>query len=56
MINQFMETIKKSINTENISASELDISEANNDKLHTVILLYAGPKGNNINKSMNNNI
>ena len=51
-----METIKKPINTKNISANQLDILEANNDKLHTVILLYAGLKGNNINKSMNNNI
>ena len=56
MINQVMETVKETINTENISTKQLYILEANNDKLHSVILPYAGPKGNNIIKSINNNI
>ena len=56
MINQVMETVKETTNIENISTKQLDILEANNDKLHPLILPYAGPKGNNIIKSMNNNI
>ena len=56
MINQVMETVKETINTENISANQLDILEINNDKMHPLILPYTGPKGNNIIKSMNNNI
>ena len=56
MISQVIETVKETMNTENISANQLDILEANNDKLHSLILPYAGPKGNNIIKSMNNNI
>ena len=51
-----METVKATINTENISTNQLDILEANNDKLHFHILPYAGPKESNIIKSMNNNI
>ena len=54
MINQVMETVKETINTENISTNQLDILERNNDKLHSLILPYAGLKRNNI-KWMNNN-
>ena len=56
MINQVIETVKETTNTENILTNQLDILEANNDKLHPLILPYADPKGNNIIKSMNNNI
>ena len=56
MIYQVLETIKETINTETISANQLGTLEANNDKLHSLILPYAGPKGKNIIKSMNNNI
>ena len=56
MINQVMEAVKDTINTKNISTNQLDILEANNDKLRSVILPYAGPKGNTIIKSMNNDI
>ena len=56
MINQVMETVKETTNIENISTNQLDILEANNDKLHSLILPYTGPKDNNIIKSMNNNI
>ena len=56
MINQVVETVKETTNTKNISTNQLAILEANNDKLHPLILPYAGPKGNNIIKSMNNNI
>ena len=48
MINQVMETVKETINTENISTNQLDILERNNDKLHSLILPYAGLKCNNI--------
>ena len=51
-----MKTVKATINTENISTNQSDILEANNDKLHFPILPYAGPKDNNIIKSMNSNI
>ena len=51
-----MEKVKETINTENNSANQLGILEANNDKLHSLILTYAGPKGNNISKSVNDNI
>ena len=44
MINQVMETVKKTINTETISTNQLGILEANNDKLHSLILPHAGPK------------
>ena len=33
-----METVKETINIENISTKQLDILEANNDKLHSFIL------------------
>ena len=33
-----METVKETINIENISTKQLDILEANNDKLHSLIL------------------
>ena len=56
MINQVMETVKETINTETISANQLGTLEANNDKLHSLTLPYAGPKGKNIIKSINNNI
>ena len=52
MISQVIETVKETMNTENISANQLDILEANN----SLILPCAGLKGNNIIKSMNNNI
>ena len=47
---------KKTINIETISTDQLVTLEANNDKLHSLILPYVGPKGKNIIKSMNNNI
>ena len=56
MINQVMETVKETINIETISTDQLGTLEANNDKLHSLILPYVGPKGKNIIKSMNNNI
>ena len=56
MINQVMERVKETTNIENVSTNQLDILEANNDKLHPLILPYAELKGNNIIKSMNNNI
>ena len=56
MINQVMETVKETINTETISTNQLGTLEANNDKVHFLILAYGGPKGKNIIKSMNNNI
>ena len=46
MINQVKEIVKATINTKNISANQLDILEANNDKLYSVILPYTGPKVN----------
>ena len=55
MINQVMETVKETINAETVSTNQLGILEANNDKLHSLILPYLGSKGNNI-KSMNINI
>ena len=48
MVNQIMETVKETINTENVSANQLDILEVNDDTMHPLILPYAGPKGNNI--------
>ena len=51
-----METVKETINTWNISIHQLGILEANNDKLHSLILPYAAPKGKNKIKSMNNSI
>ena len=56
MINQVNETVKETINTETISTNQLGTVEANNDNLHSLIVPYAGPKGKNIIKSMNNNI
>ena len=56
MIDQVMETVEDSINTEYIATNQLDILEANDDKLHSLVLPYAAPKGNTIIKSMNNNI
>ena len=56
MINQAMETLKETINTETISTNQFGTLEANNDKLHSLILPYAGLKGKNIIKSMNNNM
>ena len=56
MIDQVMETLKDNINTEYILTNQLDILEANNDKLHSLILPCTGPKGNVIITSMNNNI
>ena len=47
---------KKSINAGYVSTNQLDILEASNDKLHSLILPYASPKGNNIIKSNNFNI
>ena len=44
LINQVKEKVKESTNTEFISANQLDIVEANNDKLHPVTLLYLCPK------------
>ena len=48
MINQVTETVKETTNTENISKNQLDILETNNNKLGSLILPCAGPKGNNI--------
>ena len=56
MINKVMETVKESINTEHILANKLDILEANDDELYSLMLPQAGLKGNNFIKSMNNNI
>ena len=56
MINQVIETVEETIITENISTNQLEILEANNDKSHSLILPFAGTKGNNIIKPMNNNI
>ena len=56
MINQVMETVKETINTETISTNQLGTLEASNDKLHSLILPFAGPKGKKIIKSVNNNI
>ena len=56
MINQVIETVEEIINTETISTNQLGTLEANNDKLYSLTLPYAGPKGKNIIKSMNNNI
>ena len=56
MINQIMETVKETINIETNSTNQLGILERNNDKLHSLISLYTGPKGNNLSKSMNNNM
>ena len=47
---------KKNINTETISTNQLGTLGAYNDKLHSLILAYAGAKGKNVIKSMNNNI
>ena len=44
LINQVMETVKESTNTEFISANQLDIVEANNDKLNPLTLPYLCPK------------
>ena len=56
MINQVIETVKESINREYISRNQLDILEATNEKLHSLIIPYAGPECNTFIKSMNNNI
>ena len=56
MINQVMETVKETINTETISPNQLGTIEANNDKFHSLILPYAGAKSKNMTKAMNNNI
>ena len=56
IINQVMETVKESINIESISINQLDMLEANNDKLHSLILPHVCPKGNAIIKSVNNDI
>ena len=56
IINQVMETLKEIINIENILTNQLGTLEANNDKIHSLILPYARRKGNNIIKSMNDNI
>ena len=56
MINEVMETEKETINIENISTNQLDILETSNDKSYPLILPYAGPKGNNMIKSMNNDM
>ena len=41
MINQVMETVKETINTETILTNQLGTLEANNDILHSLILPYA---------------
>ena len=38
MINKVMETVKESINTEHILANQLDILEANDDELYSLML------------------
>ena len=45
MINQVIERVKETINTENVSTKQFDILEANNDKLHSPILAYVRLKG-----------
>ena len=54
MIIKVMKTVKETMKT--ISANQLGTLQANNDKVHFLILAYGGPKGKNIIKSMNNNI
>ena len=56
MINQVMETVKETINTETNSTNQLGVLEANNNKFHSLILKCVGLKGNNISKSVNNSI
>ena len=48
MINQVMETVRVTTNIRNISTKQLYILDSNNDKLHPLILPYAGQKCNNI--------
>ena len=51
-----METAKETVNTETILTNQLGSLEANNDKLHSLILPFLDPKGKNIIRWMNNNI
>ena len=51
-----MGTVEESINTEYNSTNQLYILEANNDKLHSLVLPNTDSKDNTIIKSMNNNI
>ena len=43
-----METVKETVNTAAILTNQLGSLEANNDKLHSLILPFADPKGKNI--------
>ena len=51
-----METVKETVNTATILTNQLGSLEANNDKLHSLILPFADPKGKNIIRWINNNI
>ena len=54
--NQVTGTVKETINTETNSTNQFGILEANSCKFHSLILPYSGLKGNNISKSVNDNI
>ena len=56
MINKVMETVRETINTETMPTNQIGTLEANNNKLHSLILLYAGPKSKHIIKSIKNNM
>ena len=53
--NQVMETVNETNKTETTSTNQIHTLEANNNKLHSLILPYAHWKGKNIIKSINNN-
>ena len=53
MINQVMETVKETINTETISTNQLGTLEANNEKLHSLTLLYYHTLVQNVKISLN---
>ena len=56
MINKVMETVRETINTKTMPTNQIGTLEANNNKLHSLILLYAGPKSKHIIKSIKNNM
>ena len=53
MTNQVMETVKETINTETISTNQLGTLEANNEKLHSLTLLYYHTLVQNVKISLN---
>ena len=56
VINQVNRSIQESINKNKNSVCYPDTSEEPVEKLHSLILTYAGPKGNAIIKTMNINL